>query len=183
MYRSLFILCALLVPVVGCGTKEVPSAVSEKPTESAPVSASSQAVQTVTDFMAAMLRGEDEKIRTLLTPIARKAGEEKGVPFSPAASDTATFTIDKAVPNGSAAASVFTTLTDIDPETEQKESSEIVWTVVQTEEGWRVSGALVALFDGQPKIQINFEDPEATQQALAEAEAKAKQKQGSKLAQ
>ena len=174
MCRFLIAFCVLLIFCVGCETREVPST-AEKPTVLVPAVDTSQAVQTVFDFMTAMLRGEDEKIRALLTPTARKAGEEKGIPFTPAASDTATFTIDKTVPNGNTASSVFTTLTDIDPETNQKESSEIVWTVVQTEEGWRVSGALVSLFDGQPKIHIDFEEPEAAQKALTEAEAKAKQ--------
>jgi len=130
--------------------------------------------------MTAMLRGEDEKIRALLTPTARKVGEEQGVPFSPPASDTATFVIDETVASDDSTASVFTTLTDVDPVSGQKESSEIVWTVARTDEGWRVSRALVSLFEGQPRILINFEDPEATQKALVEAEAKEKQKHGNK---
>ncbi len=178
MIRSLSCMLLILSLAVGCGTKEssTPSASVTSVSESVDEGAS----QTVAKFMTAMLRGEDEKIRALLTPKARKVGEEKGVPFSPPASDTATFTIDKFETCGDASVSVSTTLTDVDPENGQKESSEIVWQVVKTEEGWRVSGALVALFEDQPKIQINFEDPEAAQQAIADAETREMQKLGNK---
>ena len=179
MYRSFTVFCLLLALCIGCGTKE-----SSQPTVSVPMEESvplpdvlpSPAAQTVSDFMTAMLRGEDETIRALLTPTARKAGEEQGVPFSPPASDTAAFTIDKTVPSGDSAMLITTTLTDVDPASGQRESAEIVWTVVLTEEGWRISEALVALFEGQPPIRINFEDPEATQKALIDAETKERQK-------
>jgi hypothetical protein len=181
MSRFFAVFCVLAVLCVGCGTEESPIASEKRIHQSsclkAPTESAHPAVQTVSDFMTAMLRGEDEKIRSLLTPKARKVGEEQGVPFSPPASDTATFTVDKVEPNGSSISSVTTTLTDIDPESGQKESSEIVWTVVETEEGWRVSGAQVALFEGQPKILIDFENPEAAQKALMDAEAKEKQRQ------
>ena len=179
MYRLSIIFFLLFAFCIGCGTKESPQPTASVPMEKSaaqPDASPSPAAQTVSDFMTAMLRGEDEKIRALLTPTARKAGEEQGIPFSPPASDTATFTIDKTASSGDTVMLIATTLTDVDPASGQKESAEIIWTVVLTEEGWRVSEALVALFEGQPPIRINFEDPEATQKALIEAETKERQK-------
>jgi len=189
MYRSSAILCLLLL-CAGCAKQEQASTpVSEKSAISVPLSAvvpslaapgtlsevtPHPAEQTVSEFMTAMLRGDDEKIRTFLTPAARKAGEEEDFPFSCSASDTATFIIDNTVDRGDSTTLVSTTWTDIDIDG-QKESK-IVWTLVQTDEGWRVSGALVALFEDQPPIQINFEDPQSVHKILAEAETREKQR-------
>ena len=185
MYRSFAVFCVLVALCVGCGTKESTApqpAVSEPVTPPALLSEAPlhPAVQTVSGFMTAMLRGEDEKIRVLLTPAARKAGEEKGMPFSPPASDTATFVIDETAVSDDSTASVFTTFTDVNPVSGQKESAEIVWTVARTDEGWRVSRAFVSIYSDQPKVLVDFEDPETTKKALMEAEAKEKQKHGNK---
>jgi len=156
----------------------MPTPVTEKPVESVslPDPVPHPAELTVFDFMTAMQRGEDEKIRTFLTSTARKAGEEEDFPFSCSASDTATFTIDKTVLQGDSTALVSTTWTDVDSDG-QKESK-IIWTVEQTDEGWRISGAFVTLFEYQPPVQINFEDPESIRKVLAEAEAMEKQRLG-----
>ncbi len=163
--------------LTGCGTQSSAPTVAEETQKLLPTATYSPPTQTVVDFMMAMIRGDDMKIRTLLTPTARKVGEEQGVPFAPPASGTSTFSIDKTVDETTDLASVYTTLTDTAPDGE-KESAEIIWKVVKTSEGWRVSSAAVALFEGQPKTIIDFENPEATQRAIAEAEAKSFQKIG-----
>ena len=184
MNRSSTILCLLLLFCTSCTKQEQAStpvsgesAVSV-PLAAAPLASSEEtphpAEQTVFDFMTAMLRGDDEKIRTFLTPAARKAGEEEDFPLSCSASDTATFTIDKTVGEGSPIALVSTTWTDVD--FDGRKESKIVWTLVRTNEGWRVSGALVTLYEGQPAIQINFEDSQSIHKILAEAETWEKQR-------
>lgn len=170
-----------LVLLIGCGGTQSASSESSSPTEAvADVSTPPHpAASTVHDFMTAMLRGEDEAIRSLLTPTARQKGEEKGIPFAPPASDTATFRVDRTTPQGENGAYVHTTLTDLD-EMGRPESAEIIWIVALGSEGWRVAGAAVALFEGQEPTVINFEDPDAAQEAIAAAEAREAQRSASR---
>jgi hypothetical protein len=130
----------------------------------------SSATEIVSKFMTAMFQGESQTIRALLTPTARQKGEEMGIPFAPKTTHTASFTIDQTIPQGKHCAYVHTTLTDLN-EKGEKESVEIVWIVAKHKEGWRISGAAVALFDGQDKTLLNFEDPEAAQNAISAAES------------
>lgn len=123
-------------------------------------------------FMQALLRGENETVRNLLTPLARQKGREQRIPFTTPPSGTASFQLHGLTLHGSIGAYVQTTLTDLD-EQGRTESAEIVWIVAKTNEGWRVAGAAVSLFDGQDKTIINFEDPEASQHAIAQAEVQA----------
>lgn len=128
------------------------------------------AAELVVDrFLQAMLRGENKTLRSMLTPTARKQGEEKGIPFSPSPSPTASYSIRTTIPKENIGAYVVSTLTDID-EQGRRESAEIIWVVARTGEGWRIAGAAVALFEGQEKTVINFEDPDAARRAIAEAE-------------
>ena len=155
---------------------KVPTPPSTTQGETAASVPSHPSVVVVESFLKAMLRGEDEKIRSLLTPLARKKGEEQGIPFSPEASDTASFSVDQVTPQGEIGAYVHTTLTDTD-ETGRKEAAEIIWIVAKGEEGWRVAGAAVTLFEGQEKTVINFEEPDVAQQAIAAAERREQQRQ------
>jgi hypothetical protein len=176
MYQRFWItyIIGLLLLFGGCGgenvTQQRPPAVSSAAPGTTPFEANADSIHSATDvvskFMAAMIRGESQTIRMLLTPLARQKGEEKGIPFASEASDTALFTIDKAVPQGENSIYVHTTLTDLNEKSE-KESVEIVWIVTKNEEGWRVAGAAVSLLAGQDKTLINFEDPEAAQNAIS----------------
>jgi hypothetical protein len=126
------------------------------------------ATEIVSKFMTALLQSESQTIRALLTPIARQKGEERGIPFAPKTTHTASFTIDQTIPQGKNCTYVHTTLTDLN-EKGEKESAEIVWIVTKSKEGWRIAGAAVALFDGQDKTLLNFEAPEAAQNAISAA--------------
>jgi hypothetical protein len=125
--------------------------------------------EIVSKFMTAMFQGESQTVRALLTPTARQKGEEMGISFAPQTTHTASFTIDQTIPQGKQCAYVHTTLTDLNEQGE-KESVEIIWIVAKHEEGWRISGAAVALFAGQDKTLLNFEDPVAAQHAISVAE-------------
>jgi hypothetical protein len=129
----------------------------------------SSATEIVSKFMTAMFHGESRTIRALLTPTARQKGEAMGIPFAPQTTHTASFTVDQTIPQGENCVYVHTTLIDSN-EKGEKESVEIVWIVVKNKEGWRISGAAVVLFDGQDKTLLNFEDPEAAQNAISVAE-------------
>lgn len=165
--------------IVGC-TKEEPAApvsVAPLPSKVDPLdrpktlAVAPSATVIVTNFLEATLKGDHATLRTLLTPAARQKAMEKALPFAPQACETAKFTVDRAVPEGKIGAYVHSTLHNVD-EMGRRESAEIVWIVALCEEGWRIAGAAVSLFEGQEKTVINFEDPEAALQAIADAEKK-----------
>lgn len=176
---------ALLVGIVFCtGCKDKPENQPEAPKPPA-VRSDSEATftfpespfdpmtqgadQVAFDFFQAVLGGDEETIRSLLTPRARQRGEEQGIPFSAARSTTATFTLDRTEYRGEQGAYVYSTLTDSDSGGVPSRT-EIVWLVAQTPEGWRIAGAATVLFEGQEKTVLDFEDPETTRQAIAAAE-------------
>ncbi|MDR2755519.1 MAG: hypothetical protein LBC20_07405 [Planctomycetaceae bacterium] len=162
----------------GCGGEPVlpsqpvaalPTAAFAITTSDTDLPETSTASEIVSRFMTAILHGESRTIRTLLTPLARQKSKELGISFTPQTSHTASFTIDQIIPHGENCVYVHTTLTDSN-EKGEKETAEIVWIVDKNEEGWRISGAAAELFDGQDKTLLNFEDPEAAQNAIYTAE-------------
>lgn len=160
----------LLVSILcGCGTGNFDANTnSDRTSEKNSRFQEPTASEIVDRFLHAMLHGENETVRDLLTETARKKGAKYNVPFAPSASETASYRIEKTVPQGEIGAYVHSVLTDLD-EHGRSESAEIVWIVAKTEAGWRIAGAAVSLFAGQEKTVINFEDPEAAQNAIAAA--------------
>ncbi len=63
------------------------------------------------------------------------------------------------------------TWTDIDDEGEPH-ADEIIWALRHEPEGWRIAGMATKIFEDQPPLLLNFEDPEDMQrkQRLAEEE-------------
>ncbi len=171
----------LLVGIVfsgGCKDKPVEKPISPNPestvrvdSEATPTSTKTEqsADQVAFEFFRAVLDGNEETVRSLLTPRARQRGEEHGMPFSAKPSTTATFTLDRTEHRGELGAYVYSTLTDSDGQGGFARA-EIVWLVTQTSEGWRIAGAAVVLFEGQEKTVLDFENPEAAREAIASAE-------------
>ncbi|MGL4595618.1 MAG: hypothetical protein ACRCUY_12910 [Thermoguttaceae bacterium] len=177
--------CTLLL--IGCGKSSNRTAemtnlpVSNDNTQAkqsssnAEIDSTHPAMITVTQFMTAMVHGETQTLRSLLTPLARSKGDQYGIPFAPTASQTATFQIGRMVEHGENGVYVYTTLIERDI-MGQLESADIIWCVSKVDKEWRIAGAAVALFEGQDKTVINFEDPVATQAALIEAEQQIKRR-------
>ncbi|MDR2115114.1 MAG: hypothetical protein LBP87_01910 [Planctomycetaceae bacterium] len=171
-FVGIFLLFVLLFG--GCGGETVlsPEPVAVFPATDTDLPETSDVAEIVSRFMTAILHGESQTIRTLLTPPARQKSEELGISFTPQTSRTASFTIDRIVPQGENCVYVHTTLTDLNEEAE-KESAEIIWIMAKSAEGWRISGAAAEIFDGQDKTFLNFEDPEEAQNAISLAELQA----------
>lgn len=166
-------ICISPLFIVGCNTQTpaVSPKTSTQKQETAPdpKNTSHPASQVCTDFLHALLHGDDKTLRGLLTPLARKKNEDLGIIFSSSNSLNASFEVHGTTLFDQHGAYVQSTLTDIDDQG-KAESAEIVWIVANTPEGWRIAGAAASLFDGQDKTVLNFENPEIAQQAIAEAE-------------
>jgi hypothetical protein len=60
---------------------------------------------------------------------------------------------------GEDGARVATTWSDLDKEGEMR-TDDMTWMVRRGEEGWRIVGVAAVVFEGEPPLLLNFEDPE-----------------------
>ena len=122
-------------------------------------------------FLEAVRTGNDNTAAAMLTAKARKKTSEMGMQVAPPGSDTASFTIGKALLSDRDTAYVRSQWTDRDT-TGKLRTDRIVWVLRREAGGWRMSGMAVTVLPGKPPTLLDFEDPEdmlRKQQALQEA--------------
>ena len=175
----LFLLLVGLLGCIGCGDndstagKTTPMEPLVHPALRETTRKTPDAVKAAVElFFAAMLDGDQERIRMLLTPAARTACREKGLPFAPSASRRTMFKVTRQVDQEGTGAYVTTHWSETGADGRMVATGEIIWVVRLTEEGWRIAGAAAALYEGQEPTILNFEDPDAMLRAIAEAERK-----------
>ncbi|HWB14068.1 MAG TPA: hypothetical protein VG826_32880 [Pirellulales bacterium] len=132
------------------------------------------AAEVVQQFLQAIKTGDDTKSNDLLTPLARQKTAEMDMAVAPMGSDSASFTVGQVeLPEdgGGELAHVESTWTDIDDDG-QPRTDEILWVLRLEEQGWRIAGMATKVFEDQPPLLLNFEDPSdmRRKQQLAEAE-------------
>lgn len=115
--------------------------------------------KAVHEFLSAVKAGDDAKAAAMLTPTAREKTKAAGLDVAPPANDTATFKVGDVETVGDGAAHVACELTDVDGQA-QPHTSKIVWVLRQEPEGWRIAGMAMKVFDDQPPVILNFEDPD-----------------------
>jgi ketosteroid isomerase-like protein len=115
--------------------------------------------KAVYEFLEAVRTGNDAKATAMLTKVAREKALEADRTVRPAASDTARFQIGTVEYVAHDGARVATTWTDIDEDGEPQ-TDEALWVLRKEEDGWRVAGVAATVFDGEPPLLLNFEDPE-----------------------
>lgn len=133
-----------------------------------------EAAKVVHDFLEAIKTGDEATSNNLLTPLSRQKTAEYNMAVAPTGSETATFTVgDVELPEegGGQLAHVSSTWTDIDDDG-QSHTDEILWVLRHESEGWRIGGMATKVFDDQPPLLLDFEDPAdmRRKQQLAEAE-------------
>jgi hypothetical protein len=161
--RLLVVLAAM--GISGCG--QAPQA--DKPASPAAPSETKQAASArpqgngpdaaVFDFMEAVRTGNDEVAGKMLTPIARQKVAEKHMVVAPPGTDTARFAIGNVEKIGDDGARVVVKWTDLDEDGKTR-TDDIMWMVRLVEEGWRIAGVAAPVFENEPPIVLNFENPE-----------------------
>jgi len=134
--------------------------------------------EAVFAFLEAVRTGDDASANEMLTQLAREKTSELDMVVAPPGSETASFEVGEVemVPPDEPdvdeeTAHVACTWTDIDDEGEPH-ADEIIWALRHEPEGWRIAGMATKIFEDQPPLLLNFEDPEDMQrkQRLAEEE-------------
>ena len=115
---------------------------------------------TVYSFLEAAKAGNDEGAMAMLTRLAREKASGTTKSLAPKGSDTAAFQIGQVEYLGKDGARVGCTWSD------NGSDSRMVWMVRNDPEGWRIAGAALEVFEGEPPALLNFEDPEDMEQKL-----------------
>lgn len=174
--------CAAFVAVVflaaglfGCGKSEPPpaaaigqsgtgsgaptAATSETPANPASIASLEPPAQAVYQWLDAIRTGNDAVATAMLTQVARQKALEQDRSVRPAASDTARFQVGSVEYIGEDGARVASRWTDLD-ENGQPQTDEALWVLRKEADGWRIAGVAATVFDGEPPLLLNFEDPE-----------------------
>jgi len=113
----------------------------------------------VTRFLEAVRTGDDATAESLLTPLAKKKTAELDIVVAPPGSETATFEIGKTELVDGGIAHVASTWTDLD-NSKHPHTDEIIWCLRRQGQDWRIAGMATKVFEDQPPLLLNFEDPE-----------------------
>ena len=147
--------------LLGCGKTTGPANDSTAPQAASEnvAAASVDRPETATaKFLEALRSGNDNKATAMLSEIARKELAKIGRSVMPPASDTARFEVGEVKPVAKDGAQVAFTWTDLDEN--GKPQSNPAWCVMRRESnGWRVVGLALTVFDGEPPLLLNFENP------------------------
>lgn len=167
---TLMLLLAFFGPVVaGCGgsdeedstTPEDGSAATDQ-TTSAPTPGPAE---VVFEFLEAVRTGDDEKAAQMFTPLARVRVAALNIQIAPQGSDTASFEVRDVELMPGNRASVAAIWTDLGSDGMPR-TDDMTWMVRQVAEGWRVAGMATMVFEGEPPLLLDFENPKQTLQKL-----------------
>jgi hypothetical protein len=135
---------------------------------------------TVTAFLDAIKRGDEQAAKALLTKLARAKTDEMGISVAPPVSSTAAYSIRECerIKDADDLVHVATTWTDTDDDGFTS-TENVIWAVRLEPEGWRVVGMATLVFEDMPPLLLNFEDPEdmIAKQEMVAAELQRRAKQ------
>ncbi len=153
----------LAAGVLGCGKSEAPPSKATTPGAGADGRATppkmDDAAVAVTQFLEAVRTGNDQQATQMLSATARSKLSQLGNSITPQASDTARFVVGKVEHVAEDGARVACDWTDLD-DSGKPETRHALWVVRREAEGWRVVGMAATVFEGEPPLLLNFEDPE-----------------------
>jgi len=151
-----------IVAVVGCGKSQQPGAGEAS---RMPCAQSQQAAQiegpaaAVFEFLEAVRSGDDKNVAQMLTVAAREKTAKLNMVVAPPGSDTAEFTVGGVQYLSHHGARVASTWSDLD-ENSNRKTDEVIWMLRREASGWRIAGVATPVFEGEPPLLLNFEDPE-----------------------
>jgi hypothetical protein len=166
-----FVLIALaMIGFLGCGKSDGPAGqstppqttgTSAKPTEKAKAALTSLEAPAAAcfEFLEAVRTGNDTKAAQMLSTTARAKVDAMNLGVTPPASDTAKFTLGKVEHIGEDGARVESIWTEVD-EDGQPQSDKAIWVLRQEQDGWKIVGVAAIIFENEPPLLLNFEDPE-----------------------
>lgn len=179
----------LLGAMAGCSKTDDSAATANNSPESSEQAASEGTAsgaeeggpaEAVAVFLDAVKNGQDEKANSMLTKLALQETAKLNMVVAPPGSDTASFEVGEVEmlsegdEQGAQVASKWTDVGDDGlPHTD-----EIIWMLRKEAEGWRIAGMATTIFENEPPLLLDFENPQDMQrkQQLAEEEMQRRMK-------
>lgn len=174
----------LLGAIAGCSKTDDSAATANQSSETSDQAASEKAgsdaaeqggpAEAVAEFLDAVKNGQDAKANGMLTKLALEETAKMNMVVAPPGSDTASFEVGEVEllsegdEQGAQVASKWTDVGDDGlPHTD-----EIIWMLRKEPEGWRIAGMATTVFENEPPLLLDFENPQDMQrkQQLAEEE-------------
>ena len=159
----------LVVGVSGCGgsdeTARAPAAGNETNASQSASADQSGAAAAVTEFLNSFRDGDDEKTERMLTKKARQEAAAMDLVVAPPGTDTAEFKLGRVAFLPEDRAAVACDWTDLNDQMEMQ-TVEYVWMLRREPQGWRIAGVAIPIFEGEPPLQLDFEDLKQMQEKL-----------------
>lgn len=170
-------LVLLLNLPTGCGPSEPADAPKENnSTAAAPTSGEAQSAATastnapkvsrfgqpdeaVRQFLAALKSGDQTRATSMLSVKAQKEMARTDAAIRPPGSDTADFKVTEVEYLGPEKTGAHVLSTWTDEESGKSTTHEIVWILRNEDGGWAIAGMATKVFEDQPPLILNFEDP------------------------
>jgi hypothetical protein len=115
---------------------------------------------TVYVFLEGARSGDDQKVTSMLTPLARQELAKMNLSVAPPCSDTAQFEVGEVRYPSEDVAHVASRWTEVDLKTSQPQPVDMTWVLRKEPEGWRVGGMAMSVFEGEAPLLLNFEKPD-----------------------
>ncbi len=119
----------------------------------------------VYQFLEAVRTGDDKKAEGMFTPKARERTKEMDIQVAPRGSDTARFELGRVEMLEEDGARVGCKWTDLNKDG-QLRTDDMTWMVRKEPEGWRIAGMAATVFEGEPPLLLDFENPKETLEKL-----------------
>lgn len=174
--------CLMAMALVGCGKSGVDQTdgklTADKGGDSNVERDGKSPQEVVANFMEAFQKGDAELANAMLTPLAREMTQQHDLVVSPPGSETGSFKIGDVEEVAENGVHVECSWTDVDDAGEEV-TEEMIYVVENSDEGWRIAGMIISVFDGEEPLVLDFSDPEdmIRKQQLVEEEMARREQQ------
>lgn len=123
------------------------------------VSRFQQPDEAVRQFLSALKAGDQSRATSMLSVKAQKEMARTDAAIRPPGSNTADFKVTEVEYLGPEKSGAHVLSTWTDKESGKATTHEIVWILRHEDGGWAIAGMATKVFEDQPPLILNFEDP------------------------
>lgn len=161
----MLLLAFLAVGINGCGGSDEANTTGANAGQASAAQQAAGPAEAITVFLDAVRRGDDDRAAEMFTVMAREKASAMNIQVAPKGSDTASFTVGQIEEVAQDIVKVQSTWTDVDEQGSFR-TDQMAWMLRREPVGWRVAGMAATVFQGEPPLLLDFENPEETLRKL-----------------